>query len=238
MDSEENGLKMAALAIRAQVDQGTEGCVALGGAAMNMKRQPIGDAGKLLKEFLIDSPCGTLRGWSRELIEVAMEEVSEYDGSGCAVVHTMLALQQWEEHYRGTHAEYDESLPLLGLLVAGQGSRLWGISASTGFVKALVCLFRTTLFELTVAEARMLISQTPQGGKGIVLMAGTDNILVPSTFPLRTVGGELFSELPSPPSLTLFSKAVAVLDENFEPLPKVCDDHSMNRNASMPHTCG
>lgn len=219
-------LAMAAEAIRAQNDQGVEGCVRLAGVAMNMKRQPIGDAGELLKEFLIESPCGTLRGWGPEQIEVAMEEVTEYDGSGCALVHTMLALERWEERQKAADPAYDEGLPLLGLLVAGQGSRLWGISASTGFVKALVTLFRTTLFELTVAEARMLISQAPQGGRDMVLMAGTDNVLVPSIFPLRTVGGGLFSALPSLPSLTLFSKAVAVLDENLEPLPHVSNGHA------------
>ena len=128
---------------------------------------------------------------------------------------------------RSLSAAHSSSLTsFVGLLVAGQGSRLWGISASTGFVKALVTLFRTTLFELTVAEARMLISQAPQGGRDMVLMAGTDNVLVPSIFPLRTVGGGLFSALPSLPSLTLFSKAVAVLDENLEPLPHVSNGHA------------
>lgn len=212
-------LANAAAAIRSQADQAAERCVALGGVAMNMKKQPVGDAGELLKEFLINSPCGALRGWGQGRIQVAMEEVSEYDGSGCAVWHTMSALQNLHTQQSAMDPGFDEGLPLLGLLVAGQGSRLWGISASTGFVKALVCLFRTTLFELSVAEARMLMSQAPEGGRGMVFVAGTDNVLVPSTFPLRTVKGELFSDLETIPSLTLFSKAVAVLDESFEPLP-------------------
>jgi len=221
MDGYGGGPSLAAAAreVQRNADQATDGCLQLGCIAMNMKHQPHGDAGDLLKQFLLDAPTGALRGCEGYLVDVAMEAVDEYDGSGCAVVHTLFALQQLEERCSDFSPAFNSELPQLGLLVAGQGSRLWGISASTGFVKALVCLFRTTLFELTVAEARMLAAQAPNGGRDIVFLAGTDNIVVPEVYPLRTVDGQLYSSLPTAPSLTLFSKAVAVLDDDYEVLP-------------------
>lgn len=97
------------------------------------------------------------------------EHVGTMEGSGCAMLNVMAQLR----------ADASVPRPSLGLLAAGEGSRLWGISAASGFVKGLVNIFGRSLVEQSVVQARQLLAQAPDGGRDFVLMSGTDNVFVP-----------------------------------------------------------
>lgn len=49
--------------------------------------------------------------------------------------------------------------PSLGLLIAGEGSRLWGISAGLGFVKGLSNVLGFSLTEQTVHQSLLLLAE-------------------------------------------------------------------------------
>ncbi len=49
--------------------------------------------------------------------------------------------------------------PSLGLLIAGEGSRLWGISAGLGFVKGLSNVLGFSLTEQTVHQSVLLLAE-------------------------------------------------------------------------------
>lgn len=103
------------------------------------------------------------------------QSLGTMEGSGCAMINVLHGLKLSSE------------LPSLGLLAAGEGSRLWGISASVGFVKGLLNVFGRTLVEQTVVQAEALMRQAPRSGLDFVLMSGTDNVFVPSV-PLHLFG--------------------------------------------------
>ncbi len=116
--------------------------------------------------------------------------------------------------------------PVLGLLMAGEGSRLWGISAALAFAKGLTNVLGLSLFEQTTHQLIGLLSQAPNRGEGLVVVAGTDNVLLPSTYSIYSStapsGVMHFSSAlprdvdhPSGPGnhLFFFSKKVQVLDD-------------------------
>ena len=109
------------------------------------------------------------------------------------------------------------------MLVAGEGSRLWGISASVGMVKGLTNVLGVSLLEQTAHQGLMLMAQAPARGANMVLIAGSDNVVLPSR-PLRDMHGTPFAELRATPGANhffCFSKEVQVLDETDELISEV-----------------
>lgn len=127
-----------------------------------------------------------------------IEEPGTLEGSACAVVNV---LRQCAIAPGTTGAS-------LGLLIAGEGSRLWGVSAHLGFVKGLTNVLGTTLVQQTLNQLVLLLAQAPGRGNDMVFIAGTDNVFLPSV-PLR-VGATPFAQ--SKANLFYFSKEVQVLD--------------------------
>lgn len=159
------------------------------------------DRGKVLQSFCRNSNNRYLNNPDVELIPIG-EELNTLEGSGCAIINTI----------KESINNNKESQKTLALLAAGEGSRLWGVSASNGFVKALTKLFSSTLFEQTVDQCIYLFSQAPNEGKDMTIIAGTDNILLPSQN-LQTIDGRKFKDVKNG-NLFFFSKEVKVLDDS------------------------
>lgn len=94
------------------------------------------------------------------------EAPDELAGSGCAAINVLnaLRLEQGER---------------IALLAAGEGSRLWGVSAAVAFVKGLVRLFGRTLIDQSERQARALLEQAPGTAADWVVLSGTDNVFAP-----------------------------------------------------------
>jgi hypothetical protein len=116
-----------------------------------------------------------LAAWlnSRLPVRVAAvaEEVGTMAGSGCAVVNVL--------HHVDCSAE---AAPFVAMLAAGEGSRLWGVSLSVGFVKGLLNVMGRSLIEQSFHQARALLMQAPPG---FCLVTGTDNLFEPQHATLR-----------------------------------------------------
>ncbi len=141
------------------------------------------------------------------------EPVGTMEGSGCAMLNVMAQLR----------ADMSVRSPSLGLLAAGEGSRLWGVSAAAGFVKGLVNVFGRSLAEQSVVQARELLSQAPDGGRDFVLMSGTDNVFVAQHALTLYDTGLPFAQCQSR-GLFTFSVPIRVTDEHTgQPLPGVLE---------------
>eukprot|EP00771_Trimastix_marina_P001914 gnl/Trimastix_PCT/3024.p1 GENE.gnl/Trimastix_PCT/3024~~gnl/Trimastix_PCT/3024.p1 ORF type:complete len:571 (-),score=94.81 gnl/Trimastix_PCT/3024:48-1760(-) len=104
----------------------------------------------------------------------------------------------------------------IGLLVAGEGSRLWGVCLAAGAVKGLVRVLGRTLLEQGFLQTLLLLGDSPHQGRDMVLVAGTDNILLPSAFPLHA-GQRRFAQCVDR-HFFFFSKEMPVLDEQGNPV--------------------
>jgi hypothetical protein len=149
-----------------------------------------------MDRFLRASRSWLLR--SAKEVRGLLEALGTLEGSGCAFVNVLKEL-------------VGIGGPALGLLVAGEGSRLWGVSGSLGFIKGLSAVLGSTLIEQTVRQALLLFAQAPRGD--LVIVAGTDNVFLPASCPLRVASrdGTAFSEARHG-HLFFFSKEQVVLD--------------------------
>ena len=180
--------------------------------------------GEALNDYLRESKsCSWIKRKNVTITRVE-EELQTYEGSGCAILNTL------------AHCARDKCLNSIALLAAGEGSRLWGASATNAFVKALTPLFRHTLLEQTIEQSVYLLSKAPQSDFTIV--AGTDNIFIPSQ-PLATLNGTPFAE--SKGNLFFFSIEKKVLNERGELISEAILDSLeqlgimiVDENASKP----
>ena len=92
---------------------------------------------------------------------VVGEELRTFEGSGAAMLHTLI--------------DGGEKTTMF-MLAAGEGSRLWGISMSLGFVKGLVDVFGQTLIELSYHQGQKILQWAPPDSD-FIFCTGTDNIL-------------------------------------------------------------
>jgi len=157
----------------------------------------------LMEKWFRHSKSKLIRGTPR--IKCALEELGTLEGSGCAMINTLKACNI-DSAMDGLSSDH----PSLGLLIAGEGSRLWGISAGLGFVKGLSNVLGFSLTEQTVHQSLFLLSEAPHRGKNMIVIAGTDNVFLPSQ-KLSTVDGTPFAQCKN--HLFFFSKEVQVLDE-------------------------
>jgi hypothetical protein len=117
----------------------------------------------------------TLAAWLNSRLPVRVtavaEEVGTMAGSGCAVVNVL------------QHVDcLAQAAPFVAMLAAGEGSRLWGVSLSVGFVKGLLNVMGHSLIEQSFHQARSLLQQAPPG---FCLVTGTDNLFEPQHATLR-----------------------------------------------------
>lgn len=155
----------------------------------------------LIKDFLLCSNFGRRLQQNSSSFELiaAGEELGTFEGSGCAMFHVidelLSALDRRNHENSQTHS-ISSIGPMIGLLAAGEGSRLWGVSASCGFIKALLQIFSRSLLEISLQQCVQLIApQLPDAGADYLLLSGTDNVLLPSSWPLKTVSGDILSHL-------------------------------------------
>ncbi|KAJ4461644.1 hypothetical protein PAPYR_1757 [Paratrimastix pyriformis] len=132
-------------------------------------------------------------------ISCVSEQPGTVVGSGCAIFNTL------------KDCPLTGSDPELAFLAAGEGSRLWGACLAGGAVKGLVTVLGRTLFEQTANQALMLLAQLPNRGRDMVVIAGTDNVFLPSNYPLL-VGQSPLSAHPVA-GLYQFSKDALLMDE-------------------------
>jgi hypothetical protein len=157
------------------------------------------DAPSALLRFVATSPRLAPLRLSRQngRLTCVAEEPGTVVGSGAAIVNSLLACNLSNSHPsnstssppssssasasdRGAIARGDDR-PGMALLMAGEGSRLWGVSAALGFVKGLSNVLGVTLLEQTVRQLLYILDAAPGQGKGMTIVAGTDNILLPSS---------------------------------------------------------
>ena len=131
-------------------------------------------------------------------IKVVGEKVGTLEGSGCAILNCLSKLN------------WDVEGPFLVLLCAGEGSRLWGLSISNGFIKGLLDVFGKTLIEQSHVQCSDFMSQAPPQ---FMIVSGTDNIFKPQFEQLRLEDGTLFKQSTSK-GLHCFSIPFRVRDEN------------------------
>ncbi|KAL6043558.1 hypothetical protein QOT17_023831, partial [Balamuthia mandrillaris] len=185
-------------------------------------------AGQDMTSFLHHSKASPLlRSLPRERIVCALEEPGTVLGSGAAILNTLRHCSFMKGGHQDASLEEEERMDepgaVLALLMAGEGSRLWGISAAMGFVKGLTNILGTTLVEQTVNQLVGILAQAPNKGMDMVMVAGTDNVLLPSR-PLRIPATSSFLDRETGKhqnqdnGLFFFSKKVPVLNENGEPV--------------------